>query len=280
MESSNNDNGGGFHRPPSAFTADRGGMAEDADLLAEARGYLAELRAISMKSTSSRFAEDGGENNDTDDNGMMNNTNADNDGVMIPGDGRAGLAVESDGNTVNEEVMGDNANVNNVADDAGYDAAASMVATEVEAESSPSTSPNGSMTYADVNKLAYRALQKECKALGLLAVGTTAALRKNLLEHFGLARESAAVEVPSATAAEIEVRTIYYGHCNNPIVFCEGCIFFCAHLLYGCSISHSIMIIPHPLCNNTNHRSSVPPKALPSATKAIPTLISNPSLMR
>ena len=104
----------------------------------------------------------------------------------------------------------------------------SMVATEVEAESSPSTSPNGTMTYADVNKLAYRALQKECKALGLLAVGTTAALRKNLLEHFGLARESAAVEVPSATAAEIEVRTRYYGHCNNPIVFCEGCIFFCA----------------------------------------------------
>ena len=46
--------GGGFQRPPSTntYTGDRGGIAEDEQLLAE-------LRAISMKSSSSsRFAGD------------------------------------------------------------------------------------------------------------------------------------------------------------------------------------------------------------------------------
>lgn len=72
------------------------------------------------------------------------------------------------------------------------------------AESTSSPNGSSSMTYADVNKLAFRALQKECKALGLMATGTTAALRGRLLEHFGLARETTTVEVPKATAAEIE----------------------------------------------------------------------------
>ena len=64
---------------------------------------------------------------------------------------------------------------------------------------------NGDTTYEDVNALAFRALQKQCKALGLSAKGTTAALRGSLLEHFGLMREAKKVEVPAATAAEIEV---------------------------------------------------------------------------
>lgn len=71
------------------------------------------------------------------------------------------------------------------------------------------SAPNGSssMTYADINNLAFRALQKECKSVGLSAVGTTAALRGRLLDHFGLSKEKKVVEieVPKATAAEIEV---------------------------------------------------------------------------
>lgn len=64
---------------------------------------------------------------------------------------------------------------------------------------------NGAMTYTDINSLAFRALQKQCKELGLSAVGTTAALRGRLLEHYSLAREvTTVVEVPKATASEIE----------------------------------------------------------------------------
>ena len=61
------------------------------------------------------------------------------------------------------------------------------------------------MTYADVNGLAFRALQRECKALGLSAIGTTAALRGRLLGHFGLERGEVDVVAPVMTAAEIEV---------------------------------------------------------------------------
>lgn len=62
-----------------------------------------------------------------------------------------------------------------------------------------------SMSYDEVNKLAFRGLQSQCKELGLSAVGTTAALRGRLLEHFGLLKEVALEkEVPAATAAEIE----------------------------------------------------------------------------
>ena len=66
---------------------------------------------------------------------------------------------------------------------------------------------SSSMSYDEVNKLAFRALQSQCKELGLSAVGTTAALRGRLLEHFGLMKEvSLQKEAPAATAAEIEVR--------------------------------------------------------------------------
>lgn len=96
---------------------------------------------------------------------------------------------------------------------------ASAVANEAALAESTS-SPNGSggaMTYADVNKLAFRALQKECKSLGLSAAGTTAALRGRLLDHFGLSREAKAeVEVPKATAAEIEELCATEG-----ITFCD-----------------------------------------------------------
>mmetsp|Transcript_47895 Transcript_47895/g.101776 ORF Transcript_47895/g.101776 Transcript_47895/m.101776 type:complete len:723 (-) Transcript_47895:168-2336(-) len=93
---------------------------------------------------------------------------------------------------------------------------ATMNVDEVAAET---TSPNGSsMTYAEVNKLAFRALQKECKSLGLSAMGTTAALRGRLVDHFGLAREekAVAVELPKATAAEIEELCATEG-----ITFCD-----------------------------------------------------------
>lgn len=74
----------------------------------------------------------------------------------------------------------------------------------------------GMMSFADINKLAYRSLQRECKALGMSAVGTTAALRGRLLEHFGLAREVVAVAVPKATAEEIEELCATEG-----ITFCD-----------------------------------------------------------
>jgi len=61
-----------------------------------------------------------------------------------------------------------------------------------------------SMTYAEINALAFRALQRQCKTLGLSAVGTTAALRGRVLEHFGLIRETVVEIAPTATAAEIE----------------------------------------------------------------------------
>ncbi len=68
------------------------------------------------------------------------------------------------------------------------------------------------MTYADVNSLAFRALQRECKSLGLSAVGTTAALRGRLLGHHGLERVAGAVDVATlaATAAEIEVSLRFF----------------------------------------------------------------------
>ena len=66
---------------------------------------------------------------------------------------------------------------------------------------------SSAMSYDEVNKLAFRALQSQCKELGLSAVGTTAALRGRLLDHFGLTKEVAMKsEAPAASAAEIEVR--------------------------------------------------------------------------
>ncbi|KAL3807486.1 hypothetical protein ACHAXA_011082 [Cyclostephanos tholiformis] len=61
------------------------------------------------------------------------------------------------------------------------------------------------MTYADVNSLTFRELQRECKALGLSAIGTTSALRGRLLNHHGLERVVRVdVTTPAASAAEIE----------------------------------------------------------------------------
>mmetsp|Transcript_1620 Transcript_1620/g.2771 ORF Transcript_1620/g.2771 Transcript_1620/m.2771 type:complete len:722 (+) Transcript_1620:74-2239(+) len=87
----------------------------------------------------------------------------------------------------------------------------------VVTETSPTDESNSSMTFAEINKLAYRALQRECKSLELEAVGTTSALRWRLLDHFGLIKESTAVvEVPKATAAEIEELCATEG-----ITFCD-----------------------------------------------------------
>jgi hypothetical protein len=69
----------------------------------------------------------------------------------------------------------------------------------------PSADAPAAMTYADVNGLSFRALQRECKALGLSAIGTTAAMRGRLLGHFGLGRGEVDVVAPVMTATEIEV---------------------------------------------------------------------------
>ena len=76
------------------------------------------------------------------------------------------------------------------------------------ADESHHTNGDSSMTYADINKLAYRALQKQCKTLDLIAVGTTSTLRGRLLDYYNLSREAndIVVDVPKATAEEIEVR--------------------------------------------------------------------------
>ena len=92
-------------------------------------------------------------------------------------------------------------------------ASASSVKTATLAEETELVTLNGDATYEDINALAFRALQKQCKALGLSAKGTTAALRGRLLEHFGLMRDATKVVVPTATAAEIEVG----GCCSSKI---------------------------------------------------------------
>lgn len=99
----------------------------------------------------------------------------------------------------------------------GFQTSSPLVTTSARSTSQSSTSKyvatatmsatSSAMSYDEVNKLAFRALQRQCKELGLSAVGTTAALRGRLLEHFGLAREvTMQSEAPAATAAEIEVR--------------------------------------------------------------------------
>jgi len=91
---------------------------------------------------------------------------------------------------------------------------ATDTANEVSSSSSSAidehhTTTTAAKTYHEVNDLAFRALQRECKTLGLSAIGTTAALRQRLLEHFGLDVKgggSVEITVPAAvTAAEIEV---------------------------------------------------------------------------
>ncbi|KAL7525869.1 hypothetical protein ACHAXR_003409, partial [Thalassiosira sp. AJA248-18] len=103
----NNDDGG-FHRPPSTFSGDRGGMAEDAELLAE-------LRAISMKS-SSRFADDN-DNDDQHEDGNMTTSNNDNNNTTTTNDETAGekedaaVITENDtqGGNSGDQVGGSNA---------------------------------------------------------------------------------------------------------------------------------------------------------------------------
>ena len=50
--------------------------------------------------------------------------------------------------------------------------------------------PKGMMTYADIQNLAYRALQKKCKSVGVSAAGSTVVLRGRLCAHFGLSEVS------------------------------------------------------------------------------------------
>jgi hypothetical protein len=59
-------------------------------------------------------------------------------------------------------------------------------------------------SFQDVQKLGYRDLQRHCKSLGLEAVGSTAALRKRLLGHYGLLKESN-FTMDEMTPQEVEV---------------------------------------------------------------------------
>jgi hypothetical protein len=83
---SNGSNGeGGFQPPPpNTYSGDRGGPAEDEALLAE-------LRAISMKSSRSRFAE-GAANDDEDDNGNGNEI-VESGSVALCSDGNGNAAL-------------------------------------------------------------------------------------------------------------------------------------------------------------------------------------------
>lgn len=110
-------------------------------------------------------------------------------------------------------------------------AATTMNEASVSASSSThentTAAPRHDMTYAEVNRLAFRALQRECKALGLSAVGTTAALRGRLLEHFGLmGKESVGgvdskVAVPKVAVAEVEVSSHSLLWCNIQLMRCD-----------------------------------------------------------
>lgn len=116
------------------------------------------------------------------------------------------------------------------------------------------TATSASMSYDEVNKLAFRALQSQCKQLGLSAVGTTAALRGRLLDHFGLSREIALKkEAPAASAAEIEVRKAL-----APFFF---------------NVSHNIYLTL-PFILSCFVRNSAPQKVSLSVTNPIPILTS------
>lgn len=123
------------------------------------------------------------------------------------------------------------------------------------------------MTYAEVNHLAFRALQRECKALGLSAVGTTAALRGRLLTHFGLIGKETSMmsvgvgseaAVPKLAAAEVEVSLI---------------LLRIQHLMLVISSSHFMICTCGCGCGTLN-RNSVLPMALPSVTNPIQSMIS------
>ena len=66
-----------------------------------------------------------------------------------------------------------------------------------------------SLTYEEVNKLAYRELQKECRERGLPAVGITGALRSRLL---GVSGTTAEDEVDSDDTSEVSNRR-YFRNC-------------------------------------------------------------------
>lgn len=119
------------------------------------------------------------------------------------------------------------------------------------------------MTYAEVNHLAFRALQRECKALGLSAVGTTAALRGRLLTHFGLIGKETSMmsvgseaSVPKVAAAEVEVSFILLRIQRLMLVISSSHFIICT---CGCG---------------TLNRNSVLPMALPSVTNPIQSMIS------
>jgi len=56
--------------------------------------------------------------------------------------------------------------------------------------------------YETINRLTFRELQKECKERGLAAVGNTAALRNNLMDHMGIISHIAAARAAAAEVIE------------------------------------------------------------------------------
>ena len=80
-------------------------------------------------------------------------------------------------------------------------------ARRAEATAAVAEAPPMAMTYPDIQRLGFRALQRECRDLGLPAGGTTAALRDRLRDHHGLVRTATGgLAERGATPAEIEVR--------------------------------------------------------------------------
>ena len=126
------------------------------------------------------------------------------------------------------------------------------------ADESHHTNGDSSMTYADINKLAYRALQKQCKTLDLIAVGTTSTLRGRLLDHYHLSRETndIVVDVPKATAEEIEVRYII---CLRFVFSCHCFHLFdslCSSQYLYTSLSPNQIYPIHSIIGNLFHRGS------------------------
>ena len=150
---------------------EHGGDANDEELLAE-------LRAISNKSSSSRFVSESSgldlEDNKNEEEVMKDNTV-----------GSSGEVVEIPTNDEEERIEAvkqeDNTTIHNKT-------RSSSISVTMSDECCAST-----FTQADINKLNYRALQKKCKSVGVSAAGSTVALRERLYEHFGLSESEVRV---------------------------------------------------------------------------------------
>jgi len=80
----------------------------------------------------------------------------------------------------------------------------------------PSPPPPVDLDYETINRLTFRELQKECKERGLGAIGNTALLRNNLLNHMGIIDPMIAVRAAAELNEECTPEGIEYCDESDP----------------------------------------------------------------